>query len=166
VFSCAELLNFCGHGGLTLLFDEAENIDKQFDIRGRKKSYDTLWQFVQHPNIIPILFVTRRLHTQIATDIELGRVHDWNNWTQNAKSFVLSFENFETLRPPRFTDQMAYSLIGKIENLYSTANGKALTKLATETILSYWKKTPTQTIRLLLRMTINELDVLKQECLK
>jgi hypothetical protein len=162
VLSCAELFNSVGRGGIVLLLDEAENIDKQFDIRGRRKSYDTLWQFVQHPHIIPILFVTRRLYSQITADIAVGRGYGWNNWTQYAKSFVLSFENFEILRPPRFDAQMSYSLMEKIEKVFSIAYGKPYTKLSTESVFSHWKQTPTRTIRLLLRMTINELDILKQ----
>src|SRR5208283_1495432 len=114
VLSCAELLASVDRGGIVLLLDEAENIDKQFDIRGRRKSYDTLWHFVQHPHIIPILFVTRRLFTRIKADVEVGRSYGWRNWTQYAKSFVLSFENFEALQPPLFTDQMAHSLMEKI----------------------------------------------------
>ena len=31
-----------GHHGLVLLLDEVENLNQQYDIRGRRKSYDTL----------------------------------------------------------------------------------------------------------------------------
>jgi hypothetical protein len=55
-------------GGLVLLLDEAENIDKQYDIRGRRKSYETLARMTRHPYMLPVVFVTDRLLYQVEQD--------------------------------------------------------------------------------------------------
>jgi hypothetical protein len=47
------------------LLDEAENIDKQYDIRGRRRSYDTLARMAPRAHNLPVLFVTDRLQFQV-----------------------------------------------------------------------------------------------------
>jgi len=163
VLSCADLLHSIGRGGLVLLLDEAENIDRQFDIRGRRKSYDTIWRLTQHPNIVTILFVTKRLFIQVEADIQAGHRTGWSNWAQSAKAFVLSFEKNETICPPQFNNQMAQSLIERVCKIFSTAYSEMPSDFLANNIINYWQQTPTRAIRILLRMAINELDLLRQK---
>lgn len=156
--TAAEFLNQMGCGGLVLLLDEAENIDKQYDIRGRRKSYDTLAKMMRHRHILPVLFVTDRLLNQVQSDFEYGRIAGWANWTPDAKWFVNHFLAIEPLRPPRMNDRLAEELATSISDLYQSAYPMNSYPLI-DRILAHWRQTPTRSTRLLVRLTINELDI-------
>lgn len=159
--SVAMFLSKMDRGGLVLLLDEAENIDKQYDIRGRRKSYDTLARMARHPHILPVVFVTDRLLYQIEQDARQGTSDGWWNWTPEAKWFVGHFQEIQPLRPPRLTDGLAEQLVTSITELYRTAY-PACSSLEPELVLKHWRQTPTRSTRLLVRLTINELDLLSQ----
>lgn len=159
--SVANFLAAMNCGGLVVLLDEAENIDKQYDIRGRRKSYDTLGRMARHPNILPVLFVTDRLLYQIEQDHQQGTYDGWANWTTEAKWFTTRFREIEPIRPPRLTDKLAEQLVTSIESLYRTAYPSS-SKLPADDVLEHWRRTPTRSTRLLVRLTINELDLLAQ----
>ncbi len=160
--TCRFLANEVGFGGLVLLLDEAENINQQYDIRGRRKSYDTLSRFIHHPNILPIMFVTDRLLYQVEEDYERGRREGWSNWTPEAKAFVTRFREIEPVKPPVLTDHLAQTLVTSIESLYETAYSSATPTFSTKSVLDHWRQTPTRSIRLLVRLAINELDLAAQ----
>jgi len=159
--SVATFLNKMNRGGLVLLLDEAENIDKQYDIRGRRKSYDTLARMARHPHILPVVFVTDRLLYQVEQDARQGTADGWWNWTPEAKWFVGHFQEIQPLRPPRLTDGLAEQLVTSIAELYRTAYPKC-SSLEPGLVLKHWRQTPTRSTRLLVRLTINELDILSQ----
>lgn len=161
VESVATFLNKMNRGGLVLLLDEAENIDKQYDIRGRRKSYDTLARMAQHPHILPVVFVTDRLLYQVEQDAKQGTADGWWNWSPEAKWFVGHFQEIQPLRPPRLTDGLAEQLVTSIAGLYRTAYPKC-SSLEPGLVLTHWRQTATRSTRLLVRLTINELDLLGQ----
>jgi hypothetical protein len=159
--TAAKFLNNMDCGGLVLLLDEAENIDKQYDIRGRRKSYETLARMMRHPHILPIMFVTDRLPYQVEKDFEYGRAHGWANWSADARWFVSRFRELQPLRTPLLTDRLAAELVTGIGLLYRIAYSTS-SELLTEAILDHWRRTPTRSIRLLVRLTINALDLMEQ----
>ncbi len=163
--AAANFLGDMGHGGLVLLLDEAENIDKQYDIRGRRKSYDTLAQMMQHPNMLPVLFVTDRFLYQVEEDAKIGGAWGWSNWSAEAKWFVRRFREMEPVRPPQLTDQLAKQLVDEICSLYGVGYPNSGT-LPTDDLVAHWRQTPTRSIRLLVRLTINELDLAAQNLRK
>ena len=97
VEAVATFLNKMNRGGLVLLLDEAENIDKQYDIRGRRKSYEMLARMTRHPHILPLVFVTDRLLYQVEQDYENGVGDGWSNWSPEAKWFVGHFRELQPL---------------------------------------------------------------------
>jgi hypothetical protein len=160
--SAASFLHETGHGGLVLLLDEAKNIDKQHSISGRRKSYETLDEFVRHPHILPVLFVTDRLFYQIDNDYGIGRARRWENWTVSARSFVKRMHVIDPIRPPRMTDEDAKTIVAKIVQLYRTAYPSFDREFLRDSIVRHWKRTPTRSTRLLVRLVVNELDIAAQ----
>jgi hypothetical protein len=158
VESVAIFLNNMNFGGLVLLLDEAENICNEYDIRGRRKSYATLARMMQHPQILPVMFVTDRLLYQVGEDYEQGARDDWRNWGDDPRWFVEHFLELQPIRPPQFTDRLAKDLVKSIEALYRVAYGSGSEELV-DPILEHWRRTPTRSIRLLVRLTVNELDL-------
>ena len=161
VESIATFLHKMECGGLVLLLDEAENIDKQYDIRGRRKCYETLARMMRHPNILPVVFVTDRLLYQVEQDFSIGRAQGWSNWSPEAKSFVSRFREIEPLRPPRMTDRLALELVTSIQTLYGVAYPSKI-EFSALSVVEHWRRTATKSVRLLVRLTINELDLMVQ----
>jgi hypothetical protein len=159
--SVAGFLNKMDRGGLVLLLDEAENVTRQYDIRGRRKSYETLTRMMRHPHILPVLFATDRLSHQVEEDYAFGQGRGWKNWTTEAMWFVSRFREIVPIKPPSLNDRLAEELVTRIHSIYQTGypSGAAL---APESILEHWRRTPTRSIRLLVRLTVNELDLLAQ----
>lgn len=165
VESVATFLHKMNCGGLVVLLDEAENIDKQYDIRGRRKSYETLTRMMKHPYILPVVFVTDRLLYQVGEDFNHGQQASWWKWTPDAKWFVTRFQELEPISPPQLTDGLARELVANIESLYSRAYHSSSDGL-TEPVLDHWRRTSTRSIRLLVRLTVNELDLMQQRSLE
>lgn len=116
---------------------------------------------MKHPNILPILFVTDKLVCQIEEDAERGRACGWLNWTSSAKWFVRHFGEIQPVRPPRLTDRLANELVDGICSLYRVGYPSCKT-LSTDRVIAHWRQTPTRSTRLLVRLTINELDLAAQ----
>lgn len=159
---CADMLAASGKGGLVLLLDEAENIDKQYNIMGRRKSYETLQILVHHPHILPVLFVTDRFTRLIAEDQNLGAWKSWRSWPFLACDFVREFGDRSHLAPPMLRDDLARSLADKIVVLYTSIYGPPNSGFSTAKVIEFWKRTPTCSPRLLVRLLINELDLSNQ----
>ncbi len=159
--SAATFLNKMGRGGLVILLDEAENIDKQYDIRGRRKSYETLTLMMRHPHILPVVFVTDRFLYQVEQDKKHGAGRGWWNWSPEAKWFVSNFPERQPLRPPRMSEPLAEELVKRIEELYRRAYVSS-SRFSPQRILEHWRRTPTRSTRLLVRLTVNELDLMAQ----
>jgi hypothetical protein len=162
LLSCADFLSDLGLGGIVLMLDEVENIDKQSDIRGRRKSYDTLAQFASHRGILPVLFVTDRLFRLIEADQERGESDGWWGWDAKTESFMKGFLEREVLRPPKLNDQMALTLVNKIAAIYAASHGPILSTVSPEAIVSHWQRAPIRSVRLLVRLTVNEVDLAMQ----
>jgi len=159
--SVATFLNSMNRGGLVLLLDEAENIDKQYDIRGRRKTYETLARMTRHPYILPVIFVTDRLLYQVERDNKQGLADGWWNWSPEAKWFVGHFQTLQPVRLPRLTDRLAEELVASVGALYRRAY-PACSALSPALVLDHWRRTPTRSTRLLVRLAVNELDLLAQ----
>lgn len=159
--SVANMLHAAGHGGLVMLLDEVENIDRHTDIRGRRKSYATLELLRRHPHIFPVLFVTERFFERTDSDFEKGDDMGWWRWPQEAVDFLECIDACDILHPPRLSDQRALKLVERIEDVYGMAYRVGAT-LPVGQILQYWRRTATRSIRLLVRLTVNELDLRAQ----
>lgn len=162
LFSCADFLHHVGKGGLVLMLDEAENIDRQYDIRGRRKSYDFLGRLINHPHILPILFVTERFYNTVKSDVYWSKP-SWPYWTNSAKTFAEDIQLREQLKPPKINDQMAKIVIEKISILFNKAYGLRTNGDTKDLILQGWHRTATKSVRLLVRMIVNEFDLQMQE---
>jgi hypothetical protein len=160
--SVARFLNRMGRGGLVLLLDEAENIDKQYDIRGRRKSYEMLARMTKHPHILPVVLVTDRLLYQVEQDAKQGAADGWWGWSPEAKWYVSHFRELQPLRPHPLTNGLAEQLVSIIGKLYSIAY-PSTSSLSPDLVLKHWRQTPTRSTRLLVRLTVNELDLLAQK---
>lgn len=163
LFSCTDLLHNVGKGGLVVMLDEAENIGNQYDIRGRRRSYDLLRRLTRHPFILPVLFVTKRFYNMTDWDRTMGKIGIWSNWTHAAKQFIEHLETIEALRPPKLNSHTAMLLVQKVGSLFSDAYGLTANGVSTNSILNSWQSTPTRSVRLLVRMAVNEFDLLRQE---
>jgi hypothetical protein len=162
LISTADLLRSARLHGLVLLLDEVENVNQQYDIRGRRKSYDTLGCLKGREAVLPILFVTSRFMQQIEEDKQRGQSEEWFGWTRHAASFVQSMNDVEVLRPPSLNERLAEELVQKLGAVHNIAYGDGATSSKlTFDILRLWRSTPTRSVRLLVRLTLNELDLLK-----
>jgi hypothetical protein len=162
LISSADLLRYARLHGLVLLLDEVENVNQQYDIRGRRKSYDTLGCLKDRETILPILFVTRRFRHQMEEDKLRAENEGWFGWTRQAKSFIQGMNEIEVLRLPALNDTLAEELVQKLRVVHGTAYGDGATSpTLTSDILRAWRGTPTRSVRLLVRLTLNELDLLK-----
>ena len=154
----AELLNIAGPGRLVLLLDEAENIDRQPDVRGRRKSYATLGGFKKNSALRTVLFITPRFVQQTQDDLRRATSEDWYGWPEDARQFLEDFPRFPTLTLPPLDDTLAQELVRQLIAIYERAAGPAENPVSTYEILRFWRQTATQSIRLLVRLTISYLD--------
>lgn len=162
LIDCAEMLAAVGSGGIVLLLDEIENVDKQYDIRGRRKSYETLQILSSHPSVLPVVFVTDRFIRLIEEDRDQGIRDRWKNWQFLEREFFEEFSNRSHLSPPLLNEALARSLADKIVALYSAIHGQINSGFSAERVINFWKHTPTRSPRLLVRLLINELDLSSQ----
>lgn len=164
LLSAAEMLRHVGHHGMVLLLDEVENLNQQYDIRGRRKSYDTLGRFRKHRSILPILFVTRRFLQQLEEDKQRGELDNWLGWSDHARLFVQNLSEVEVLRPPTLNDHLAEELVHKLGALHDAAYGDGVDASTLKSnVLRMWRGTPTRSVRLLVRLAVNEFDLAKGE---
>jgi hypothetical protein len=159
LLDCADMLAATGKGGIVLLLDEAENIDKQYNIRGRRKSYETIQIFIQHPHILPVLFVTDRFIRLIEEDRMQGVRDTWRTCQILAQSFLREFSGWSHLTPPVFDDTLATTLVDKIIEIYTSVYKKTDSKFSGAKVVEFWKRTTNRSPRLLVRLLINELDL-------
>ena len=164
LLSAADMLRHVGHYGMVVLLDEVENLNQQYDIRGRRKSYDTLGRLRKHRAILPILFVTRRFLQQLEEDQQRGKSDNWQGWSDHARLFVQNLNEVEVLRPPTLNEHLAEELVHKLGTLHDAAYGDGVDALAMKsTILRMWRGTSTRSVRLLVRLAVNEFDLAKRE---
>ena len=162
LLSFADFLHDMGFGGIVLMLDEVENIDKQWDIRGRRKCYDTLVQMASHRSILPVLFVTDRLFRQIEADQKRSSTYGWSEWDAKTRTFVTKFLEREVLRPPKFNAQSALMLVDKIASIYAAAHGPPPNAFSPAAIVNHWQRASIRSVRFLVRLTVNELDLAMQ----
>lgn len=156
--SAADLFRSCESKGICLLLDEAENISRQHDIRGRRKSYDTLNRLLSDRNLFSVVFVTDRFFDQVAVDRERGMRERWLPWSDHARRFLSSCSELPLTSPPAVTPALAKRLVEKVQSTYASAFRMPVPRGLTETILETWKRTSTRSVRLLVRLTIEALD--------
>lgn len=156
--SAATFLRDTTNTGLVLLLDELENVSRQWDIRGRRKSYDTLQRFIANPDVFVIGFVTERFFDQIRQDCVWGAARNWDGWTSAARYFVQNLQQYPMIPTVALSERMAAGIITKISHIYAEAYGGGLSDSDSTQLLNQWKRTPTRSIRLLVRQTISKLD--------
>lgn len=159
-FSAMDFVSL-NRGGVVLLLDEVENVSRQYDIRGRKKSYDTLGRLMVHPRIMPLLFVTERFFHQVSEDRIRGSYNGLASWTDFARTFVDNVSLSKIMSPPIITDLMAEELVDKVVRLYEAGYQLECKPFPTSQILAMWKRTSTRPVRLLVRMTVHQLDLMR-----
>jgi hypothetical protein len=162
LLSAADFLRHAGQHGMVLLLDEVENVNQQFNIIGRRKSYDTLGRLMARESILPILFVTRRFFEQAEEDMQSGQGDCWRGWTHHSKWFVQSLKVLEVLRPPRLDEPLAEQLVQKLGSLHKEAYSTNI-EIAPVAggVLKTWRATSTRSVRLLVRLALNEFDLLQ-----
>ncbi|MFL5352685.1 BREX system ATP-binding domain-containing protein [Archangium sp.] len=156
--STAEFLRDLEKSGIVLMLDEVENIAREYDLRGRRRSYDTLNRFITHGSIFTILFVTQRFVAIARNDFERGVFDNWMNWPPGAVSFLNHLQGVERLRVPPLDEICAEELISKIQGLHRNAYGPGV-PISSRRVIDAWRATPTRSTRLLIRMVIQELDL-------
>jgi hypothetical protein len=160
ITSAADCLHIVGQHGLVLLLDEVENVSREWDIRRRKKCYDTLAHFAKHLRLFTILCVTELFVEQLTKDRDRGRSENWEGWTTEARAFVEYVPRLEVIRPPILREDLARDLLRKIVVLYNAAYPSAQAQLPYGRILKRWTATATRSLRLLIRQAIDYLDTM------
>jgi hypothetical protein len=154
----ASLLSGLSMGGIVLMLDEAENVTREHDIRGRKKAYETLQKLSQSRNLFIIVFITERFFQQIDDDRRRGIAAAWDLWTPDAKHFVTGIERVPIARPPQITASLANAIVDRIIDVYSQAFHCHVAQQIKERVLELWRQTATKSVRLLVRIAIDTLD--------
>jgi hypothetical protein len=155
--SAALLTSFCGNG-IILLLDEAENVSRQHDIRGRRKTYDTLGRFADERHLFTVLFVTDRFFGQLEDDRQRGLREGWEMWTPAARRFLTRVNSVPLATPPRLNTPMAKMVVQKVGQVYSQAFSCSIPEGFYEEVLNAWHQTATKSVRLLVRIAIDALD--------
>jgi hypothetical protein len=154
----ASLLASLSKAGIVLMLDEAENVSRQHDIRGRRKTYDTLWKLAGQRHLLSFVFVTERFFQQIEEDKQRGTREGWSSWTTEAKDFVTKSDSIPIAKPPRLNSALAGALVDRIVDVYRAAFRCSPPEGLKEEILDAWHRTATRSVRLLVRISIDALD--------
>jgi hypothetical protein len=156
--SSASYMTAMDKSGFVLLLDELENVTRQWDIRGRRKSYDTLERLSRDPSFFVIAFITSRFLRQVQEDAAVGLSRQWDGWSREARHFVSRIHDIEVLHLPALSDASGMQIVKKISSVYDQAYKGSLSSHDTERIVTHWKRTATRSVRLLVRSAIMQLD--------
>jgi P-loop Domain of unknown function (DUF2791) len=156
--SAVEFIQNAADAGVVILLDELENVSRQWDIRGRRKSYEMLERLSSHPGIFVIAFVTDRFFGQVQRDYDVAQMSRWVGWTEDAKRFTRSLNKIPVYSTPSFSESSARELVIRISNVYARGYGNALTETVIDALVREWRLTATKSVRLLVRSTISALD--------
>jgi hypothetical protein len=154
----AALMAGFSKGGIVLLLDEAENISRQHDVRGRRKTYDTLGRLARERHLFSIVFVTDRFFAQVQDDMQRGLREGWALWPEDARRFLAAVPSVPVAKPPRLNEVLAKVLVSKIAQVYSKGFDFHVPAGFEEVVLAAWNKTATRSVRLLVRIAIDALD--------
>jgi hypothetical protein len=146
--------------GVVLILDEAENIAREWDVRGRRRGYEVLEQLAECQQIKLVLFTTSSFQQLLQADLERSRVE--GNWSNEATRFLRRVLRTDPLTVPSLTDGMALDLVGRIREVYISSLGATAncedTTLA-HRVRAIWMQTATRSPRLLVRLAVNHLDL-------
>jgi hypothetical protein len=156
--SAVEFIQSSANAGVVILLDELENVGRQWDIRGRRKSYEMLERLSNHPGIFVIAFVTDRFFDQVQRDDDAAQMNRWAGWTEDAKRFTRSINQLPVYSTPSFSDTSATELVTRISNVYAGGYGNVLTEPMIDALVREWKLTATKSVRLLVRSAVSALD--------
>lgn len=154
----ATLMAAFSKGGIVLLLDEAENVTRQHDIRGRRKTYATLGRLASEKHLFSIAFVTERFFGQVKDDMQRGVSEGWVLWPEEARAFLASISSIPVTRPPHLNGVQAKAIVNKITDAYAKAFGCRAPAGFQDLVLAAWGQTATRSVRLLVRITIDALD--------
>lgn len=154
----ASMLASVSKCGIVLMLDEAENLSRQHDVRGRRKTYDTLWKLGSQRHLLSVVFVTERFFIQVEEDNQRGTREGWRLWTAEARGFVSGIDSIPVVKPPRLNASLAGALIDKIADVYGKAFQCAIPPGLKERVLDIWHQTATRSVRFLVRIAIDALD--------
>lgn len=153
-----SLISNLSQSGIVLMLDEMENISRQHDIRGRRKTYHTLETLATRSPLLTIIFVTDRFFHQTEEDKQRGTRDGWYWWTSQAKNFLARIDTIPVFKPPHLNARLARALVGRVAEVYGNACGYAVPLELNERVLDMWNKTSTKSVRLLVRLAIDTLD--------
>jgi hypothetical protein len=156
--SVGDYLRSAGPGRIVLLLDEVENICLQHDIRGRRRSYETLHRLWRSGDFFPVLFVTNKFLSQVQQDWDRGAVDSWDGWSDAAREFLAKTRHGTPLQPPNIGVAAARDLVGRIHAVYAEAYGPTAFASSEKDIIETWLRTSTRSVRLLVRLAVNDLD--------
>jgi hypothetical protein len=154
----AALLAAFSRGGIVLLLDEAENVSRQHDVRGRRKTYDTLGRLADDRNIFTLLFITDRFFDQVENDRHRGLREGWTMWTPTARRFLTTVGSVPVAKPPRLNSYLAKALVQKIADVYLHAFQCNVRAAFIKDVINAWDQTAMKSARLLVRIAIDALD--------
>jgi hypothetical protein len=154
----AALMATVFKGGIVLLLDEAENISRQHDIRGRRKAYATLGSLARQSHLLSLVLVTDRFFLQVQDDLQRGMREGWAAWPEDARWFLRAVPSIAVVKAPRLNNEMAKAVVNKIAHIYSKAFDCRVPAGFDHMVLMNWNKTATRSVRLLVRLAIDALD--------
>lgn len=146
-------------GGVVVLLDEVENVAREHNIVGRKQAYQTLGTLIRDGGLFLVLFVTPFFIQQCKDDLERGKFSRWFKWGSSGKWFIESLLEIPRLRVPVLDERLAAQLVHKLVDEHRRAYGAQPGTPRTEQLVEAWKSTATRSTRLLVRMTIQHLDL-------
>jgi hypothetical protein len=164
VISTAEIVKHLGFGGVVLVLDEVENIIREWDVRGRRRAYDTLAAFAECKAIKLVLLVTPRFMSQL--DIDISRSSVEREWSDRARAFMKAAASGPRLVVPTLSKQKAGELLKRIHEIYCAAVARGVASSLDEyggRVHRVWTTTATQSTRLLVRLAVHHLDLLSQQ---
>jgi hypothetical protein len=148
-----------GYKGFIVQFDELETITQLWNSLSRRSAYRHLNYLVKLNNIGFTLASTEKLRHLLKIDLN-SVYYDGSSFLDlDAKEFVRTFLNLESINPPIIDTALAVELITKIKNLYQSVYKTNQLNNFQTTVIEKWRKMVFRDPRRLIRLTIDLLDV-------
>lgn len=162
VFDTSRLIQKIFGGGIVLILDEVENVSREWDVRGRRRAYDTIAALSECPQIKLVLLVTPQFIDQMHIDNQ--RASQEFNWSERARRFLNNATTTPPIVVPRLNEKFSERLVQRVHDIYSISRKRPIEveDLYVTAVQQVWERTATKSTRLLVRLTIHGLDLLEQ----